>query len=219
MKRSHKLAVTGAALLLISLKAFSLSGGPISGEVKDASTGKPVAGAIVVAIWYADVPKLVDSGTTCLHVDTARTGADGRYQIPAWSLPWSWRNLRVTTRMPITKVYKTGYFRHSAITEKPGELIVRPITGTKAEQFENLAWAPSCSEGGESQKSLYQIYMLVTQDAEALAETRAQTSRIENMRKATEEMLVNRSKPTFVVGGRVANIDSSDNYKIEDVLK
>ena len=219
MKRRYKLAGAAAALLLISLKAFSLSGGPISGQVIDTSTGKPVADAIVVAYWRGDVSKIVESGTICLHVDTARTGVDGRYQIPGWSLPWSWRNLRVTTRVPTTKVYKAGYFRDSIQTEKPGELVVRPITGTKAEQFESLIHAPGCADGGESRKSLYQVYMLIAQEAEALAETREQTRGIENIRRIAKESLVNTSKPTAVVGGRAENIDANDNYRVEDVMK
>ena len=219
MKRNYKLAAAGAALLLISLKACSLSGGPISGEVRDTSTGKPVVDAIVLAIWYGDVSKIVESGTICLHVDTARTGADGKYQMPAWSLPWSWRNLRVTTRAPIAAVYKTGYFRNSAQTEKPGELLIRPITGTKAEQFESLISAGGCADGGESRKSLYQIYMLVARELEPLAETSEQTRRIENIRGAAEASLVNQTKPTIVVGGRAMNVEPSDNYRVEDVLK
>jgi hypothetical protein len=51
-------AAVAAGLILVSLKACSFSGGPVSGVVVDQTTKKPIADAIVVARWFGDWTKI-----------------------------------------------------------------------------------------------------------------------------------------------------------------
>lgn len=53
--------------------------------VLDEDTHQPIKGAIVVARWVGTISALVDSQTTCYHVESTTTDAQGRYQLPAWT--------------------------------------------------------------------------------------------------------------------------------------
>jgi hypothetical protein len=92
MKRKWKLALIAVGLCILALRACALSGGPVSGQVIDETTGKPVADAIVVAHSHGSWTKIVgESSSACYHVETARTDAEGKYQIAAWTRPWMMR--------------------------------------------------------------------------------------------------------------------------------
>jgi len=87
--------VVAAVLLTASMQAFSLSGGPLSGVVLDKESKQPMAGVIVVARWRGNWTKIFgESSSACYHVETARTDASGRYQIPSWTRAWSIEDLR-----------------------------------------------------------------------------------------------------------------------------
>ncbi len=84
--------------------AEALSGGPIEGQVLDYETGKPIGGAIVVALWKSVI---VGSGMgTCVHVETAPSDSDGRYAIKEWhDIP----SVLVLSAGSSLDVYKQGY--------------------------------------------------------------------------------------------------------------
>ena len=72
---------------LFPLSACGLSGSAIKGQVLEAETNKPIPGAIVVVRWHGTWAP--PAGTsTCYHVESAMTDAEGRYKTPAWTGPF-----------------------------------------------------------------------------------------------------------------------------------
>jgi hypothetical protein len=75
---------------LIWVMAFRLpnsySAAPIAGRVVDAQSGRPISGAVVMALWELrkdfGIEGPILAGT--LHVTEVLTDEDGRYQIEAW---------------------------------------------------------------------------------------------------------------------------------------
>lgn len=95
---------TGATVMLSSC---TLNGCSISGRVLEVGTEIPVVDAIVVVTWDGSISAIVDSKTVCVHVESTKTDAEGRYKVPGWfkrsSVGW------VTNVGPIVDVYKAGY--------------------------------------------------------------------------------------------------------------
>src|SRR5512143_3277132 len=91
---ASRTARTVAALcLMVPLVACSgapgtLVGKPIDGQVIDADTGQPIAGAHVMYLWEAGVIPTTFSAhnapTICYHAAAAITDAQGHFHIPAW---------------------------------------------------------------------------------------------------------------------------------------
>jgi len=66
-----------ALLMALPLSACALSGGAVSGVVKEAGTGHPIVGAIVAVKWHYYLWH-----SACLHLQMATTDKNGRYHIP-----------------------------------------------------------------------------------------------------------------------------------------
>ncbi|MES2999884.1 MAG: hypothetical protein V4787_04275 [Pseudomonadota bacterium] len=147
--------------------------------VIDETTGKPVVDAIVVMRWHGNWTKIFgESSSACYHVETARTDAAGRYQIAAWSRPWSFSDLRFTSAGVDYHAYKPGYvtvFKEGTIT-LPARIVVTPFKGTKDEYFEQVLSSPAwwCEQGGTSRRGLRQLLVATASEAAALAETQNQ---------------------------------------------
>lgn len=69
---------------LLSLSGCGATTGPISGQVIHESSKAPVAGAVVVALWFATNETLFNSSTICYHTSTAITDANGRFTLEKW---------------------------------------------------------------------------------------------------------------------------------------
>ena len=220
MNRKLKIASAGLGLLLVSMSACSLSSLPINGQVLEEGTGKPIPDAIVVVTWKGDWWQWVQSSTVCYHVETARTDAEGKYHIPAWSLPWEIEHLTVTGKETFYEAYKPGYTQPFNPGNKPKNILLARFKGTKDEYFDYLFGAASCTSAGESRKNLYRLYSAIAEEAQALAETPDQKKRAERLLDLAVDLLVNRTKPTTTnQNGWTINIDPNDSYKKEDLLK
>jgi hypothetical protein len=212
-------------LVAVGLSAFvfgahALSGEPISGTVVDESTGKPVGNAIVVVHWNGDWTKIVgESSGACYHVETARTDANGRYEIPGWKIPWTLDDLRFSSAGQSYNVYKPGYWRGSNYAAVPKILYVTPFRQTKEAYFETVLGSPSwgCERAGASSKNAYRLFRAMANEAAALAETPIEKSRARMLAKRAEESLVNRDKPTDLDNDHLRNKDARDTFKKEDV--
>lgn len=66
----------------------TLDSGPIDGQVVDAVSRKPIAGAVVLAKWGRAEGLVTDNVEVCRHVAIASTDAQGRYHLDRW-LPGS----------------------------------------------------------------------------------------------------------------------------------
>jgi hypothetical protein len=173
MKRSWKLVAVGLTIAFLSFRACSLSSRAIDGVVLDESTGKPIAGAIVVVTWMGDESKFVDSGSNCYHAETARTDANGKWHTSAWSRPWSTRNFGISLRGPVGEAYKPGYI-DPPILSPIEKILLAPHTGTKDDYFEYLSKIRNrnwCDPYGESRKNLLLFYKAIADEAEIIAET------------------------------------------------
>ena len=81
----------------------------MTGQVSDAATGKPVAGAYVLIRWNKSLAPF-DLSATCDHVGGAVTGLDGRYSILAFK----------GVANDFTTIYKQGY----SVTEGTNQIAV-----------------------------------------------------------------------------------------------
>ena len=88
-----KLTVKNALILVGTLALSALVGGcygdgggynaTIEGMVVEEGTGKPIAGAFVIAKWTHNGGNVVGTNTTCPRVEVVMTDANGRYKFPA----------------------------------------------------------------------------------------------------------------------------------------
>ena len=187
MNRRMKIsALITIGLLLVTIKACALSSGPIDGQVLDEATGKPIADAIVVVRWKGDWWAVVESKTTCYHVETARTDINGKYHIAAWSLPWKAADTTVSGKVVYFNAYKIGYELSEKISSKLETVLLTSFKGTKDERFDyldTLARTSSCAGGGESRKNLYRLYAPLVEEAETSAETESQEMLMQYMKR------------------------------------
>ena len=89
-----------------------LYGKHIAGQVVDAETGQPVAGAHVAFLWESTIIPSGFTGhnsrTICYHAAAAVTDAQGRFDVPAWS---EWSTYNVENRDPNGLVYAPNMCR------------------------------------------------------------------------------------------------------------
>jgi hypothetical protein len=78
------------ALLVV---AFATSGnasekwGPFRGQLVDQATGKGIAGAAAIAIWWKNEPNPVQMNRSFFDAIEAVTDAEGRFEIPGYQTP------------------------------------------------------------------------------------------------------------------------------------
>jgi hypothetical protein len=93
-------------LVLIAqpIASYAVGGGPIEGRVLDYESGKPIPGAMVVAVWEVTVP---GSGqTACVQGQFAVADDQGMFRFPTWS---SDRPFFLSTPGFRLEEYKAGY--------------------------------------------------------------------------------------------------------------
>jgi hypothetical protein len=221
MKFISRNVLVASGMCAFALNACGLSGGPVSGQVIDETTGKPLADAIVLVHWRGSWTKIVgESSSGCYHVETARTDAQGKYQIAAWARAWTPSDLRFSSDEQTYDVYKAGYTRavsHHGLA--PQAFSMEPYKGSVAYYFEHVLSAPywACDGAGASGKNEYRLYKAMAEEARAIAETPEQKERAWMLHAFAEKSLVNFDKPTHYVGSRLENIDANDGFKREDV--
>ena len=169
-----------ALFLIQPLTACAFTDGPFEGQVLDYDTGKPIPGAIAVALWKSST---LDSGQgVCVHAETAVSGADGKYHIPRW---WQAPPVLILSAARMLDVYKEGYenvgpavyyqglevdkwvvYRHKEVigtfadkasakeASHPNDVYLKAFGGTSSERFEYLRYrvfsGTSCTSAGAS---------------------------------------------------------------------
>ena len=161
------------ALLLLTQTAYALSSWPINGQVLDEETGKPIADAIVVVTWQGDRWQVVQSSTTCYHVETARTDAEGKYHIPAWSSPWKVENLTVFNREVYADAYKPGYTWPVNLSNNPERVLLRSFKGTSKQRLEYLLnqIGKECGSRSDYAPKLVLLYKALYDEDKSIAVT------------------------------------------------
>ena len=116
LKRKHYV-LTGIVLipLAIWLIFFSLpltySAKPIAGQVVDAETGKPLEGAIVIALWELERGFGLEGSIIAgrMEVTEVLTDAKGYYSIPGWGPKWRPKGTHLGHNAPLLVAFKDGY--------------------------------------------------------------------------------------------------------------
>jgi hypothetical protein len=144
------------SIALLLLSAFALSAcyraETITGSVVDETTGKPLAGAAVVANWRATGPGFDqrDAG----HVATFETKSDdqGKFHIDSWGPSWHWFG-KVDKVKAAVFIFKSGYQGQTVAKESagnagylaivgiapdPGVVKLKPVSGSQRERIENF---------------------------------------------------------------------------------
>ena len=103
------------------------------GQVVDADTGQPVAGAHVAYVWESTIVPSGFTGhnsrTICYHAAATTTDAQGRFQIEPWR---KWSTYDVDVSDPIALVYARNYTpRQIVLQEGPAE----PPTERPSERY------------------------------------------------------------------------------------
>jgi len=188
--------VLGLVVLYIAVALFGaaalaklphvLYGKRIAGQVVDADTGQPIAGAHVAFVWESGI---IPSGFTghnsrdiCYHAAAAVTDKAGHFQIEPWR---KWSTYSVYPMEPIALVYarnytprqiplQVGYFKPQI--ERANERFAMKIfTGNVDQRMDALFWGLSnkdCAYGGQSQKSLYVFLKAIFDESRQIARTK-----------------------------------------------
>ncbi len=196
--RRHPIKYVAATIAITVLAMFmftscSFIGGPVSGQVIDAETGQPIAGAIVVARWKGSVSALVDSQSVCFHVETAVSDPEGKYHVPLW-----WQQPRLWLMIGSGRVvegYRAGYegiYPHSKqATEHPDDIYMKRFVGTDSERLqfinERIFSGMSCINASASRRNLFFLESAAIQEAKRLASSDEQQKMLEGMRRVAAD--------------------------------
>ena len=163
MKRTYPILML--SLLLLPLAACGsgkseLSSAPVTGQILEAGTKKPIAGAIVLVRWQGVYSQVVETKTVCYHVETATTDAEGRYQTAAWKEPPKGSAFSPGPRM--IDAYKAGYETYwppgfdRTQDYKQNIYYLAPFKGAREERLKylrRLLGATNCGTQNESGKN------------------------------------------------------------------
>jgi hypothetical protein len=157
-----------------------LYGNRIAGQVADAETGKPIAGAHVAFLWQSViVPKGFtghNSRDICYHAAAAQTDATGHFLVPAWQKTSTYD---VENGAPIALIYAPGYaplqrlINNDAREKQASDsYAISPFRGTDQQRLSDLFFGlanQSCPYGGQSQRTLYPMLRAIYYEARTLS--------------------------------------------------
>ena len=175
-------AIIFSATAAAGLLPHRLYGRHIAGQVVDAASGRPIAGAHVAYLWEATINPsgftAHNSRDICFHAAAAITDAQGHFEIPAWS---KWKTYDVDAVDPTALVYARGYEPvqeplFSKDNGKPEEHLneryaLKPFVGTDDQRARMLFFGLAnryCDWGGESKKSLVPMLKAIYVEARSL---------------------------------------------------
>lgn len=177
----------GVMLAMVSLAACGLSGGPENGMVIDASTNKPVEGAIVTARWIGHMATWAHGSTSCYHVESTTTDKDGEFHIPKWKQDYTedWQK-NVSPRYVDITVYLPGYQQSPRQIEEQSALkgiyYLEVFKGSREERLEDLVRltdSTRCGESDISESNLLPLKKALYEEAKSIALTTEGKKKVE----------------------------------------
>ena len=152
-----------ASLTCLNACSVEYSAAPISAQVVDGETGRPVAGVSVVADWQLEGGLEGGNILGAVMVQETESDENGRFTFPAWGPkqverpPGVYANARVKGRAPGLTLFKSGYeYRElqnygspdadakNLLSDWNGKNIkLIPIHGTPAKYVDQLDWISS----------------------------------------------------------------------------
>jgi hypothetical protein len=171
-----------------------LSGARVAGEVVDADTGRPIAGAHVALVWESTIRPRGFTGhnarTICYHAAAAVTDTAGRFDIEPWR---EWSTYDVSDADPSALVYAAGYVPIERLTRDPAanpradttseRYAMKPFAGSVDERMHMLFWGLAnrgCAYGGDSQRALYPMLKAIYEEARRSASSPEQIEQLES---------------------------------------
>ncbi|HLX29464.1 MAG TPA: carboxypeptidase-like regulatory domain-containing protein [Casimicrobiaceae bacterium] len=188
--------------MIVAVIALSTTGGcgmphllygkRVAGQVVDAETGEPIAGAHVALLWEAGI---IPTGFTghnsrdiCFHAAATTTDAQGHFDISGW---WKWKTYNVYNVDPFVLVYTKNYvplktFVEPAPDHRPRERLherytLKRFSGNVDQRLDMLFWGLAnrgCDYGDESQKSLFPMMQTIHAEARQIARTNEQLATV-----------------------------------------
>lgn len=139
----------GGLLLAMSLTSSVTAlekWGPFRGQVVDVETGQPIAGAVVLVVWWEAVPTPVQTNQKFYDAREAVTDANGRFEVPRLSPPFF--SFRIFD--PKISYFAPGYEPIAEVVTPPeGQPFVAPTVvqmrrlKTREARLRNLRGYPS----------------------------------------------------------------------------
>lgn len=180
-------------LLVIPVLFFLLTSGCASsekeywpkqeGRVLDATTGKPISDAIVVARWKGISGY---TNTVCYHVESTTTDKQGRYEIPAWRNDTRFQNLQDENVVIIP--YKAGYEEsdrtYKEHSYKQGVYYQQPFEGSREKRLDYLmrvSSATRCGEAKATESNLIPLKQSLYDEAIRIAEKTEYMGKVESL--------------------------------------
>ena len=151
-RRTARAVAAFVILLLAGCRSGPQQWGPFRGQVVDAETGRPIAGAHVMVSWERDNPNPVHWTQSFYDAQETVTAADGRFEIP--------RKRRLVTVLvsgPRFAVFAPGYVAQAEDTTPSGGrlfvdatiLKMRPLK-TREERCKDRPGGPGLEAGQEA---------------------------------------------------------------------
>ena len=113
---------------------------------------------------------MVDSEHVCIHVGSAITDSEGRYEIQSWHKPSSINFVSDIERTVLT-IYKRGFGGPKIPYRVKKDLIyLAPFTGAREERLRYLkaiVTGSGCDEAGRSERNLYPLYKALYDEAKS----------------------------------------------------
>jgi hypothetical protein len=207
--RGSKAVLVFAALMMAATAAATvfphrLYGKRIAGQVIDAVTGQPVAGAHVAFLWESGI---IPSGFTghnsrdiCYHAAAVVTDQQGRFEIAPWK---EWSTYDVVVSDPVALLYARNYVpreinlakgARASPKERPSEkYALEPFKGYVDERMYSLFWGlanHNCFYGGDSQKSLYPMLKAIYEEARSIGRTKDHENTVRGIARLAAEAAI-----------------------------
>jgi hypothetical protein len=208
MRRSKVVLVFAAFVIAATAAAtvfpHRLYGKRIAGQVVDAVTGRPVAGAHVAFLWESGI---IPSGFTghnsrdiCYHAAAAITDQQGRFEIAPWQ---EWSTYDVVVSDPVALLYALNYVPHEITLTKEAraspkkrpskQYALEPFKGHIDERMYSLFWGlanHNCFYGGDSQKSLYPMLKAIYEEARSIGRTKDHENTVRGIARLAAEAAI-----------------------------
>lgn len=209
-------------IALFPLSACGLSSTPIEGHVFEAGTHKPIAGTIVIVRWHGtySIP-FADTRSSCYHVETATTDAQGRFKTPAWTEKS--KGFLFSGDYWDIAMYKAGYQEYlqpsfiNSDEYKKNVRFMEPFKGTgeeRLEKLERVAQSSTCNSAGGSEQNLYPYYESLYLEARSLSMSADEHKKLQWFREiAAEKVVTGKSEMTQ------SELDKRVAHFLEDHLK
>lgn len=165
---------------------------PHRAQVLDVETGKPLEGVIVLARWKGEKSMLVDTQSTCYHVETATTNKNGWFEIPSYNEGLGKASI-YNKSLSLTYYRKgyvwgatDGYFYPTA-----KNIEMKQFKGSRKERFNYLKrLSAHCHEAGDSVKNLYLFRKSIYEELKNIAKTKEEKKYAEHILYFTEEYIL-----------------------------